>query len=118
MIEELRNPFLESISSILRFPTVEDLLCEGRTVSFIQFREAVGDRLVLPNRKLCASHVRCLAASILKLGEVFLPIIIERTEDNKYIVVDGYHRIAALDLIAETSSLNSIFVNVRLKRQK
>lgn len=98
-------------------PTVEDVLCGGQRVSLAHFKEAVGDRLILCNRKLCTSHVRGLAASISKYGEVFLPIIIERTEDNRYIVVDGYHRLAALEMIHETTPEKSISATVKLRRR-
>ena len=114
MIDDVRHPILQAVNSILKFPTIEDLLCEGLT----QFRETVGDRFVLPNRRLCASHVRGLAASISKHGEVVVPILIERTQDNKYIIVDGLHRLAALDLIKETSPSEAISARVKLRKQK
>ena len=118
MIDDVRHPILQAVNSILKFPTIEDLLCEGRTVSLTLFRETVGDRFVLPNRRLCASHVRGLADSISKHGEVVVPILIERTQDNKYIIVDGLHRLAALDLIKETSPSEAISARVKLRKQK
>lgn len=98
-------------------PTIEEVLCGGHKVDLTHFKNAVGDRFVLSTRKLCVSHVRSLANSISKYGEVFLPIIIERAGDDKYIVVDGYHRLAALKMIHDAAPDKSVAATVKLKKQ-
>ena len=63
------------------------------------------------------SHVRSLATSILKHGSILLPIILER-KDDKYVVKDGFHRLAALDLIKSTHQDKEIVVRVKLSINK
>ncbi len=116
MTQEVSTSLIKAINSIIGFPTIENLLCEGHTVSLTQFKESVGDRFIISNRKLCKSHVRGLAASILKHGRVLLPIIIERTPNNQFVVIDGFHRLAALEMIKNSSPSSVISAYVRLSR--
>ena len=59
------------------------------------------------------SHVRSLATSILKHGSILLPIILER-KDDEYVVKDGFHRLAALELIKDTHPEVMITVKAKL----
>ena len=98
MIEAKSHPLLEAVNAVLGFPTTEDLLNEGQTVSLADLTRAIGDRLVLPQGKICKSYVRSLAASIIKHGMVVVPILVAKDGDN-YVVVDGLHRLAALEMV-------------------
>lgn len=117
MIEYITNPFQRAVAAAIGFPTIENLLCEGHTVSLQNLKDNVGSRLVIPKRSLCMSHVRSLATSILKHGSILLPIILER-KDDKYVVKDGFHRLAALDLIKDTHPEVIITVKVKLYNLK
>lgn len=108
------NPLLKAVSSILTLPTIEDNLKEGKVVDFYDLKDFLGDRLDIPNRKLCKSHIRSLADSIMAHKEVIVPIIVE-AKGNNFEVRDGFHRLAALDIIDQTIK---IIVKVKLKRIK
>lgn len=90
-----------AVAAAIGFPTTESLLCDGHTVNLKDLIEDIGSRLVIPKRSLCMSHVRSLATSILKYGSVLVPIIIER-KDDEFVVKDGVHRLAALELIKKS----------------
>jgi hypothetical protein len=92
------NPILRAVNSAIGFPTIEDLLCEDHAVNYYMLQEALRNRLIIENRKLCMSHVRSLAASIIDFKAVVIPLTVERKGDN-YILTDGYHRLAALEMI-------------------
>ena len=95
------NPILRAVNSAIGFPTIEDLLCEGQAVNYYVLQEALGDRLIIENRKLCMSHVRSLAASIIDFKAVVIPLTVERKGDN-YLLTDGYHRLAALEMVKKS----------------
>ena len=95
------NPILRAVNSAIGFPTIENLLCEGHAVNYYMLQEALGDRLIIENRKLCMSHVRGLAASIIDFKAVVIPLTVERKGDN-YILTDGYHRLAALEMVKKS----------------
>ena len=95
------NPILSAVNSAIGFPTIEDLLCEGHAVNYYMLQEALGNRLIIENRKLCMSHVRSLAASIIDFKAVVIPLTVERKGEN-YILTDGYHRLAALEMIKKS----------------
>ena len=95
------NPILRAVNSVIGFPTIEDLLSEGHAVNYYMLQEALGDRLIIENRKLCMSHVRSLAASIIDFKAVVIPLTVERKGEN-YILTDGYHRLAALEMIKKS----------------
>ena len=95
------NPILRAVNSAIGFPTIEDLLCEGHAVNYYMLQEALGDRLIIENRKLCMSHVRSLAASIIDFKAVVIPLTVER-KDNNFILTDGYHRLAALEMVKKS----------------
>lgn len=92
------NPILRAVNSVIGFPTIEDLLSEGHAVNYYMLQEALGDRLIIENRKLCMSHVRSLAASIIDFKAVVIPLTVER-KGNNYNLTDGYHRLAALEMV-------------------
>jgi hypothetical protein len=95
------NPIQRAVNSAIGFPTIEDLLCEGHAVNYYMLQEALGDRLIIENRKLCMSHVRSLAASIIDFKAVVIPLTVER-KGNNYILTDGYHRLAALEMVKKS----------------
>ena len=95
------NPILRAVNSAIGFPTIENLLCEGHAVNYYILQEALGDRLIIENRKLCMSHVRGLAASIIDFKAVVIPLTVER-KGNNYILTDGYHRLAALEMVKKS----------------
>jgi hypothetical protein len=105
------NPLLNAVKAVVKFPTVEDMLCEGRVVNFYMLREVLGNRLVIENRKLCMSHVKSLASSIMELRAVVIPLTVERN-GNDYILTDGYHRLAALDMINKIHPDIHISINI------
>ena len=109
------NPILRAVNSAIGFPTVENLLCEGQAVNFYELQEALGNRLIIENRKLCMSHVRSLAASIIDFKAVVIPLTVERKGKN-YILTDGYHRLAAMDLVKK--SYTDIYITVLLTEKK
>ena len=117
MIDVTIHPLQRAVAAAIGFPTTENLLCEGHTVSLQNLKDNVGSRLVIPKRKLCMSHVRSLATSILKHGSILLPIILER-KDDEYVVIDGFHRLAALDLIKNMHPEKKIIVKVKLSTKK
>ena len=94
------NPILRAVNSAIGFPTIEDLLCEGHAVNYYML-QALGNRLIIENRKLCMSHARSLAASIIDFKAVVIPLTVERKGDN-YILTDGYHRLAALEMVKKS----------------
>jgi hypothetical protein len=113
MTEKQKHTFIEAVNAAIGFPTVEDLLCEGKAVDLKDLKEAIGSRFILEQRKLCKSHVRRLAASIIKHKMMYVPIGVEPCQGG-YKLVDGYHRLAALELIKEQEPLLHISVKVRL----
>lgn len=113
MGRNLSNPLLEAVNSVIGFPTIENLLCERKLVDFMELKEFLGDRLVIPNQKLCKSHVRRLADHILKCKEVFVPIAVTKNGDG-YIVKDGIHRIAALEQLKSQDPTVEIKVKAKL----
>lgn len=113
MIDVTIHPLQRAVAAAIGFPTTETLLCEGHTVNLKELNETLGPRLVIPKRLLCMSHVRSLASSIEKHGEVVVPIVIER-KDEEYVVKDGFHRLAALDIVRKTRPDMEIVVKVKL----
>ena len=109
------DTFLRAVNAAIGFPTIEDLICEGHAVNFLELQEALGDRLILEDRKLCRSHVRSLVTSILEYKAVVLPLILERRGTN-YILKDGYHRIAAFNIIRCGHNENNIKVYAKLTK--
>jgi hypothetical protein len=105
------NPILRAVNSAIGFPTIEDLLCEGHAVNYYMLQEALGNRLIIENRKLCMSHVRSLAASIIDFKAVVIPLTVER-KDNNFILTDGYHRLAALEMVKKSHPDMYISVSV------
>ena len=105
------NPILNAVNSAIGFPTVENLLCEGQAVYYHELQEALGTRLIIESRKLCMSHVRSLAASIIDFNAVVIPLTVERKGKN-YILTDGYHRLAAMDLVKKSHPDIYIYVSL------
>ena len=101
MKKDITTPLIAAVNALVSLPTAETFLCEGKMVSFDELKEILGDRLDLTNKGLITSHVRRLAASIKKHGEVMVPILLVRVGD-KYRVKDGHHRLAAVKLIRDS----------------
>ncbi len=113
MNEYITNPLQRAVAAAIGFPTTEELLCEGHTVNLKDLRDSIGSRLVIEERKLCMSHVRSLASSIMKHGAVILPIILEHKNDE-YVVKDGFHRLAAIELVKKQNPNANVSVRVKL----
>ena len=111
MITVSNNPILQAVNSAIGFPTIEDLLCEGHAVNYNELKEALGSRLIVQDRKLCMSHVRSLATSIIEFKAVVIPLTVER-KGNNYILTDGYHRLAALEMVKKSHPDMYISVSV------
>jgi hypothetical protein len=105
------NPILRAVNSAIGFPTIENLLCDGHAVNFRELKDALGDRLIIEDRKLCMSHVRSIATSIVEFKAVLIPLTVEQ-KDNNYLLIDGYHRVAALNLIK--GSLPDMDISVKV----
>lgn len=117
MTEYITNPLQRAVTAAIGFLTTEELLCEGHTVNLKDLRDSIGFRLVIEEKKLCMSHVRSLASSIMKHGAVILPIIIER-KNNEYVVKDGFHRLAAVELVKKQNPDVNVSVRVKLYNSK
>ena len=114
---EQNNPILRAVNSAIGFPAIENLLCEGHAVNLHELQEAVGARLIFEDRKLCQSHVRSLVTSILEYKAVMLPLVVDRQGIN-YILKDGYHRMAALNIIRCSHPEIRIKVIVKLNNKQ
>jgi len=108
------NPLLEAVKAAVGFPTIEDLLCEGKMVDYEELKEFLGDRLKIPKQKICKSHAKGLAAHIYETRTVYVPITITQIEGG-YEVTNGFHRIAALEMIKEQDPDVIISVKATLK---
>jgi hypothetical protein len=95
------NPILRAVNSAIGSLKIEGLLCEGHAVNYYMLKEALGDRMIIEKRRLCMSHVRSLAASIIDFKAVVIPLTVERNGNN-YILTDGYHRLAALEMVKKS----------------
>ena len=109
------NPILRAVNSAIGFPTIENLLCDGHAVNFRELEDALGDRLIIEDRKLCMSHIKSIAASIVDFKAVLIPLTVERKDQN-YLLTDGYHRVAALKLIKGSRPDMDISVKVIIKK--
>ena len=98
MEKKISNPLLNAVNQAIGLPTVEDLFCQGKLVNYMELKEFLGDRLVISEQRLCMSHARSLAAHTNKYKEVMVPILIAKTGD-RYHIVNGFHRIAAIDML-------------------
>ena len=105
------NPILRAVNSAIGSLKIEGLLCEGHAVNYYMLQEALGNRLIIENRKLCMSHARGLAASIIDFKAVVIPLTVER-KGNNYILTDGYHRLAALEMVKKSHPDMYISVSV------
>jgi hypothetical protein len=117
MIRITENPILRAVKTAVGFPTYENLLCDGQAVKLNELKGELGSRLVIEDRKLCISHVRSLVASILDYKAVVLPLTVVR-QGNCYVLADGFHRIAALDIIKENQPDTEIVTYVKLKKKQ
>lgn len=115
MTENKNNPILEAVNSVIGFPTIENLLCDGHAVKYHELKAVLGNRLIVQERKLCKSHIKGLAASIMEFNAVVIPLTVER-QGNNYILTDGYHRLAALEMIKENYPSLNISVNIKIKK--
>lgn len=113
-MKDRHNPILKAVYSAIGFPTVESLLLDGHTVNFGELQDTVGNRLIIKKKKLCLSHVKGLANSIIKYKAVIIPLMVEYI-DGHYFLIDGYHRLAALKMIIENHPSLDISTKIKLK---
>ena len=104
---------LSIIAETIKLPnTTEHDLLQGRTVDWFEFLSENKEKLIRPPTKLCKSHIKSLAESILRHQAVFVPILVEK-EGDFYKVVDGQHRVKAIEIV--TQQHPGIKINAQVK---
>ena len=87
------------IESFVKLPTAASRLQQGKVVDLDDLL-AEQQTVIFEPRPLCASHVRGLASSISEQGMV-CPLMLG-IQGDAYVLVDGYHRLAAIEMLRKT----------------
>ena len=115
------NNIISIIAETIKLPnTTEHNLLQGRTVDWFEFLSENKEKIIRPPTKLCKSHINSLAESILKHRAVFVPILVEK-EGDFYKVVDGLHRVKAIEIVTQQHpdiKINAPIKTVRMRARR